>query len=243
MRIDVLTILPDLVTGAIGHSIIGRACAAGQIDVRAVDIRGFADSRHHTTDDTPCGGGGGMIMKVEPVAAAIASVQAPDQAPRVILTEPSGRRFDQSVARELSAEPHLVFVCGRYEGMDDRVREHLVTDVLSIGDYVLTGGELPALVMIDAIARLLPGVLGNKFGAESDSFGNGLLEHPQYTRPRTFEGWAVPDILVGGNHAGVERWRRYWQLRRTREMRPDLWERFEPSADDLKLLADGEPIA
>jgi tRNA (guanine37-N1)-methyltransferase len=240
IRIDVVTILPEMVEGALDHSIIKRARESGIADIRAVDLRQFATDKHHTTDDTPCGGGGGMIMKVEPVAAAIDALREADKSCRVILTEPRGEVFTQAKARELAAEEHLIILCGRYEGVDERVREHLVTDEISIGDYILTGGELPALVILDAVVRLQDGALGDEAATEKDSFSDGLLEHPQYTRPRDFRGWPAPDILFTGNHAAIDKWRRKQQLIRTRERRPDLWERFEPTRQDLALLAEIE---
>jgi len=241
MRIEAVTIFPQMIEDAVSHSILKRARDAGLVQIEAVDLRAFAQGRHRITDDTPCGGGGGMIMKPEPFAAAIDHLTAEHGPARVILTDPQGERFTQEKARELAAEPHLIFLCGHYEGVDERVRDHLATDALSIGDYVLTGGELPALVMIDAIVRLQPGALGDAQAAEQDSFSEGLLEHPHYTRPREFRGWRVPDILFSGHHARIEKWRRWHRLQRTRDRRPDLWARFTPTEDDLKLLAQGEP--
>lgn len=241
MRVDVLTVLPEMVEHALGFSIVGRAREAGLVDVRVVNLRDHAADRHRTTDDTPCGGGGGMIMKVDPVASALEAVTAGGPPARTILMDPQGGAFTQRVARDLAAEQHLVLVCGRYEGVDERIREHLVTEELSIGDYVLTGGELPALVVLDTVIRLLPGALGDAGAPERDSFADGLLEHPHYTRPRTFRGWEVPAILFSGNHARIERWRRWHQLTRTRDRRPDLWERYPLTEADRRLLAAGEP--
>ena len=238
IRIDVVTILPEMVAGALDHSIIKRAQEAGLAEIRVVNLRGYAADRHHTTDDTPCGGGGGMIMKIEPIAAALDALVTDGDRARVILTDPRGEPFSQAKARELAAEEHVVILCGRYEGVDERVREHLVTDEISIGDYILTGGELPALVMLDAIVRLQPGALGDEIATEKDSFSDGLLEYPQYTRPREFRGWEAPEILFSGHHAAIEKWRRREQLVRTRERRPDLWERFTPTRQDLALLAE-----
>jgi tRNA (guanine37-N1)-methyltransferase len=238
MRIDVVTILPEMVAGALGHSILQRAQDAGLVEINVVNLRDYAADRHHTTDDTPCGGGGGMIMKVEPIARALDALRASGVPCRVILTDPQGEVFSQTKAEELAKEERIVFLCGHYEGVDERVREHLVTDALSIGDYVLTGGELPALVMIDAITRLQPGALGDEAAPKKDSFSEGLLEYPQYTRPRSFRGWEVPEILFSGHHAQITRWRRRQQLIRTRERRPDLWVRFAPTPDDVKLLKD-----
>src|SRR5687768_3166142 len=239
MRIDVLTIFPEMIQEAVGHSILKRAQESGLVTINAINLRDFAADKHKTTDDTPVGGGGGMIMKPEPIANALDALGEGDR--RVILTEPRGKLFTQQVARELSKEEHLVFICGRYEGVDERVRQRLVTDELSIGDYVLTGGELPALVMLDAVVRLIPGALGEESAPEDDSFAEPLLEYPQYTKPRSFRGWEVPEILFSGHHAQIEKWRRWHQLIETREKRPDLWSRFEPSEQDEKLLSGGEP--
>lgn len=241
MQIDVVTIFPDLVRDALVHGVIGRALEAGIAGVSVRDLRDYAEGRHRTTDDTPCGGGGGMVMKPDPIGNALTAIRAGPGPDRVILTDPQGEVFSQAAARRLSEERHLVFVCGRYEGVDERVREHLVTDAYSIGDYVLTGGELPALVMIDAIVRLLPGALGGDDAAERESFGDGLLDYPQYTRPRSYQGWDVPELLFSGRHADIERWRRWRRLSQTRERRPDLWARYAPSAEDELLLEQGEP--
>ncbi len=240
MRIDVITVLPELVEHAVSQSIIGRARTAGIVEIAVHNLRDYTTDKHKTTDDTPCGGGGGMIMKPEPFTRAVEAVSMDDLRPRVILTDPRGRRFDQSLAVELSQEQQIVLLCGRYEGVDDRVRS-LVTDELSIGDYVLTGGELPALVIVDAVVRLLPGALGDEFGASKDTFSDGLLEHPQYTRPREFEGMPVPDILFTGDHARIERWRRWHRLTRTRDERPDLWATLSLSLADVRLAAGSEP--
>jgi tRNA (guanine37-N1)-methyltransferase len=243
MRLDIVTLFPEMIEGAVSHSILKRACDAGLVDIRAVDLRPYGQGRHRITDDTPAGGGGGMLMKVDPIADALAALAADGELGRVILTDPRGRLFTQSVARELAAVPRVVFICGHYEGVDERVRSGLATDTLSIGDFVLTGGELPALVMADAIVRLLPGVLGAEDAPERDSFAEPLLEYPQYTRPREHHGRAMPDILLTGDHARIERWRRWHQLHTTREQRPDLWAQFEPGPEDLRLLDAGEPDA
>lgn len=240
MRISILTILPEMVAPALGHSIIGRALDAGLLQVDVIDIRSFAGDRHRLTDDTPCGGGGGMIMKPEPIAAALRALDLPAGS-RIVLTDPQGVQFTQSMAVDLSLCPAMAIICGRYEGVDERVREHLVTDAVSMGDYVLTGGELPALAMVDAVSRLIPGVIGNAAAPANDSFCDGLLDHPHYTRPREFCGWAVPDVLFSGRHAEIDRWRRWRKLIATRDRRPDLWARFTPSKQDEKLLAGPEP--
>ncbi len=221
LRVDVLTIFPHMFPGPLGDSITGRALASGTVQVRAVDIRDFTTDRHRSTDDYPYGGGPGMVMRPEPLVAAIESVRQPQS--RLILLSPTGRHFTQPVAHELAAESHLVLVCGRYEGMDERVR--LLTDAeeVSVGDYVLTGGELAAMVVLDAVIRLLPGVLSSTeaWRDESHSF-EGLLEYPQYTRPVEFRGLRVPEILLSGHHAQVAAWRRRQALERTRERRPEL---------------------
>lgn len=183
-----------------------------------------------------------MIMKPDPIARALDALQSAEPANRVILTDPQGEVFTQAKARELALEPRLVFICGHYEGVDERIRERLITDELSIGDYVLTGGELPALVMIDSIVRLLPNVLGEESAPEKDTFSEGLLEYPQYTRPRELRGWAVPEILFSGHHAQIQRWRRWHQLVRTRERRPDLWAKIRLTPEDERILTAGEPV-
>jgi tRNA (guanine37-N1)-methyltransferase len=241
MRIDVVTIFPEMVEAVVGCSILRRAREVGIVDIRAVNLRDFASGRHHTTDDAPYGGGGGMIMMVEPIARALDALRSPGDSARVILTDPQGERFDQAKARAFSQEQHLILLCGHYEGVDERVRQYLVTDEISIGDYVLTGGELPALVIIDAVVRLLPGVLGDTEATQKDSFSEGLLDYPHYTRPRSFRGWRVPEILLSGHHERIRQWRRWHQLVRTRERRPDLWARFIPTSEDLKLLQEEEP--
>jgi tRNA (guanine37-N1)-methyltransferase len=240
MRIDVITIFPEMVNAALDYSMVKRARDAGLIDVNVLNLRDFATDRHRMTDDTPCGGGGGMIMKPEPIAAAVDSVRSDDGPSRVILTDPQGVTFTQEMARELATEPHVVVICGHYEGVDERVRQLVVTDEVSIGDYVLTGGELPALVIVDAVARLQPGVLGDVAAPDKDSFAESLLEYPQYTRPREFGGIEVPEVLLGGNHAEITRWRRTQQLLRTRERRPDLWAKHVASAMDQRLLAQAD---
>jgi tRNA (guanine37-N1)-methyltransferase len=219
--VDVLTIFPHMFPGPLGDSITGRALAAGVVRVNAVDIRDFTTDRHRSTDDYPYGGGPGMVMRPEPVVAAVEAVRRP--ASRLILLSPTGRRFDQRLAHELAASEHLVLICGRYEGVDERVRLVTGAEELSIGDFVLTGGELAAMVVLDAVIRLRPGVLSTSdaWRDESHSF-EGLLEHPQYTRPVDFRGLRVPDVLLSGHHAQVAAWRRRKALERTRETRPEL---------------------
>ena len=221
MDVHVLTIFPHMFPGPLGDSITGRALAAGVVRLNAVDIRDFATDRHRSTDDYPYGGGPGMVMRPEPVVAAVEAVRRP--ASRLILLSPTGRRFDQRLAHELAASHHLVLICGRYEGVDERVRLVTGAEELSIGDFVLTGGELAAMVVLDAVTRLLPGVLSTSdaWRDESHSF-EGLLEHPQYTRPLEFRGLRVPDVLLSGHHAQVAAWRRRQALERTRETRPEL---------------------
>jgi len=218
-------------------SILGKAQAAGLLDVRLHDLRDHTLDRHRTTDDAPYGGGGGMVMKPEPIFAAVerALGEAVGQVP-ILLLSPQGRLFDQKLARALAAQPQFALICGRYEGVDERVYEHLATDEISIGDFVLTGGELPAMVVIDAVARLIPGVLGDEGAAENDSHAAGLLEYPHYTRPPDFRGWQVPEILLSGDHARVAAWRREQSLRRTRTRRPDMLADVDLNADDRRLL-------
>ncbi len=220
MRIDVLTLFPAMVEGPLRESMIGRALEAGRLELGVHDIRAHGLGRHRTVDDAPFGGGSGMVMRVDVLDPAIAAVRRPES--HVVLFEPSGARFDQKMAERFATLPHLVLVCGHYEGIDARVREHLVDEVVSIGDYVLTGGEYAALVVVDATARLLPGVLGNESSAADESFTSGLLEYPHYTRPREYKGWEVPEILLSGNHGKVAEWRREQARLRTLEVRPDL---------------------
>jgi len=242
MQFEVFTLLPEVFPSYLESSILQRARQRGLIDVRVHNIRDYTHDRHHTTDDTPYGGGGGMVMKPEPVFEAVESVLGISSSPAqptpvpVILLTPQGRVFTQRVAEELSRHERIALLCGRYEGVDERIREHLVTDEISVGDYVLTGGELPALMMIDAISRLLPGVLGDPTGAEDDSHSMGLLEYPHYTRPPEFRGWKVPDILLSGDHAKIEKWRREQALQRTLHKRPDMIEKAELNEKDLKFV-------
>jgi tRNA (guanine37-N1)-methyltransferase len=242
MQFEVFTLLPEVFPPYLESSILQRARQRGLIDVRVHNIRDYTHDRHHTTDDTPYGGGGGMVMKPEPVFEAVESVLGLDPAqPQpplvpVILLTPQGRVFTQRLAEELSRHERIALLCGRYEGVDERVREHLVTDEISIGDYVLTGGELPALLIIDAVARLIPGVLGDPTGAQDDSHSMGLLEYPHYTKPPEFRGWKVPDILVSGDHAKIEKWRREQALTRTFYKRPDMLEKAELDKEDQKIV-------
>lgn len=238
MRIDVLTLFPAMFEGVFSSSILGKAKDKGLVELNTINFRDFSKNKHNTVDDYPYGGGGGMVLKPEPLFEAVESLtgnqQNTETAPRVILMCPQGETFTQKKAEELALESHLIFVCGHYEGYDERIREFLVTDELSVGDYVLTGGELPAMVVIDSVARLLPGVLGNENSAVTDSFSTGLLEYPQYTRPVSFRGMDVPDILMSGHHANIEAWRRKQSFLRTLERRPDMLEGLELSKEQLK---------
>lgn len=257
-----MTLFPEMFAGVFGSSILGKAREKGIVSFNAINFRDYSGNKHGSVDDTPYGGGGGMVLKPEPIFRAVEDLlgrqvgedavgssgeEAPGvdpglasnasvRPPRIILMCPQGETFTQKKAEELAQENHLVFICGHYEGYDERIREHLVTDELSIGDYVLTGGELPAMVVIDSVTRLLPGVLGNETSAVTDSFSTGLLEYPHYTRPVEFRGWKVPDILLSGHHANIEDWRRKEALRRTLLRRPDLLEKLELSSQDLKWL-------
>jgi len=220
MKIDVLTLFPAMFTGPLDESIVKRAREAGLLELKIHNLRDWTHDRHKTVDDRPFGGGPGMLLKVEPLFEAIESLQR--ESTRVILLSPSGRKFDQATARELAQLDDLLLVCGSYEGFDERVRETLADDELSIGDYVLTNGALPAMVVIDAVARLLPGVLGDDESSHDESFSHGLLEYPQYTRPAEFRGMKVPEVLLSGNHAEIEKWRREQARLRTESQRPDL---------------------
>ncbi|HSB02565.1 MAG TPA: tRNA (guanosine(37)-N1)-methyltransferase TrmD [Anaerolineales bacterium] len=241
MQFEVFTLLPEVFPPYLESSILQRARQRGLLDVRVHNIRAYTHDKHHTTDDTPYGGGGGMVMKPEPVFEAVEAVLGPSTQTQpvvvpVILLTPQGRVFTQRVAEELSRYERIALLCGRYEGVDERIREHLVTDEISIGDYVLTGGELPALILIDAVARLIPEVLGDPTGAEDDSHAMGLLEYPHYTRPPEFRGWKVPDVLISGDHAKIEKWRREQALSRTLHKRPDMLEKAELSEQDRKFV-------
>jgi tRNA (guanine37-N1)-methyltransferase len=256
LRFDVFTLFPEVLEPYLQTSILQRARQRGLVEVNRHNIRDWATDRHHVTDDEPYGGGGGMVMKPEPIFAAVEGVLGAPPACPVILLTPQGRLFTQEVAMQLAAPVlespalaegegvqsedgptlHLALLCGRYEGVDERVRQHLVTDEISIGDFVLTGGELPALVVIDALTRLVPGVLGDPDGPWDDSHASGLLEYPHYTRPPEFRGWRVPEILVSGDHARLARWRREQSLLRTRQRRPDLLASAPLSESDRKFL-------
>ncbi len=222
MRVDVLTLFPGIFAGPLDQSILLKARDAGILSVEVHDLREFAKGKHRVTDEPPFGGGGGMVMKPEPVFAGVESIKEKFGPGKVVLLSPQGERLTSALARRLAEVGHLILVCGRYEGVDQRVSDHLADIEVSIGDYVLTGGELPALVLIDAVARFLPGVLGDPLASSRDSFEDGLLEAPQYTRPREFRGHTVPEVLLSGDHAAIDHWRREEALRRTRLKRPDL---------------------
>jgi tRNA (guanine37-N1)-methyltransferase len=237
MRFDIFTLFPEIFAGVFDESILKRARAANLAELFLHNIRDYTTDKHHVTDDTPYAGGGGMVMKPEPIFAAVESVLR-DELSRVpiVLLSPQGRVFNQSIARELAQEPRLALICGHYEGVDERVREHLATDEISIGDYVLTGGEIPAMVLVDAVTRLLPGVLGDPIAPLKDSHANGLLEGPHYTKPAEYRGWKVPEILLSGNHAQIAKWRRREELRRTLEARPELLEKSELNEEEKDFL-------
>jgi tRNA (guanine37-N1)-methyltransferase len=237
MIVDVVTIFPAMVEPALGEGVVGRARERGDVEIRVRDLRDYTDDKHHVVDDVSFGGGPGMVMKPEPLFRAVEAIAAERGAPSaVLLMTPQGRRFTHEMAERFSRLERIVVLCGRYEGVDERVTETLVTDEVSIGDYVLTGGELPALVVIDAVVRLVPGVVGDAASVEEDSFVRGLLDHPHYTRPAVFRGMAVPDVLVSGHHAEIARWRRRERLRRTMDRRPELMAAADLSADERREL-------
>jgi len=238
MQIDILTLFPAMFDGPMTESILKRAQERELLTLRLHDIRRFATDKHHTVDDTPYGGGGGMVMAPGPLVAAIEDVRGPDTGTPVILLTPQGRVFTQRVAEELAGHPRLILVCGRYEGVDERVRQSAVTDEISTGDYVITGGELAAMIIVDAVARLIPGVLGAPWGAEEDSHAMGLLEYPHYTRPPEFRGMPVPVVLLSGDHAAIDAWRRREAIRRTWQRRPDLLLNAELSETERWFLAE-----
>lgn len=237
MKFDILTVFPDLFSAILGESIIGRAQENNLITINAVNIRDFSKDKHKKTDDYPYGGGNGMVMLAQPIYDAYMSiVENLAYNPRVIYMSPQGRKLDQSLVEELSQYEHLVLLCGHYEGVDERVLEEIVDEEISIGDYVLTGGELPAMVLIDAVCRTIPGVLSNEDSYSEESHCGGLLEYPQYTRPSEFNNRKVPDILMSGHHANIKKWRRQQSLLRTFKKRPDLLEKFILDPEDRKLL-------
>ena len=238
IRFDILSIFPEMFASPLQFSLLKRAREKGLIDVRLFDIRQYAKDKQKMTDDAPYGGGGGMVMKVEPIERALAALDLKGEETQVILLTPQGELFNQKMAEQLSLHSRLVLICGHYEGVDERVREHLTDKELSIGDYILTGGELSALVVIDAVSRLIPGVLGNSESAASDSFAMGILEYPQYTRPAVYRDWQVPEVLLSGHHAEITAWRRREALKRTWIRRPDLLEEGELSEEDQRILKE-----
>ena len=232
-RFHILTLFPEMVMDGLNTSIIGRAIEAGLLEINAVNIRDYSTNKHMKVDDYPYGGGAGLVMQPEPVYRAYKDLEKDmKKKPRVVYLTPQGTTFHQEMAKELAKEEELVFLCGHYEGIDERVLEEIVTDYVSIGDYVLTGGELPAMVMIDSISRLVPGVLHNDDSAGDESFENGLLEYPQYTRPPVFLDKEVPEVLLSGNHENIRKWRHEQSVKRTKERRPDLWEAYEKGMEE-----------
>jgi len=237
LRVDVIALLPEVFTAYWSESMLGRAQHAGLLHCRVWQLRDYTYDKHHVTDDAPYGGGVGMVMKPEPIFTAVEAVRSDEPRELVIVMAPTGTPFTQALAQELAeGYDHLIFVCGRYEAMDERVHDHLAQREISIGDYVLTGGELPALVVIDAVARLLPGVLGGEGAADNESFVTGLLEYPHYTRPPVYRGWAVPEVLLSGHHEAIRRWRRETSLRRTLERRPELLNTAPLTLEDQRIL-------
>src|SRR6056297_3439560 len=248
MRFDILTLFPEMFNGPFSDSMIKKARENGIIDINLIDIRDYTTDKHNTADDYPYGGGAGMVLKVEPIYYALADITEDfSQSTTNILLTPRGQKLDQSMVKDLSGKDRLVLICGHYEGIDERIRNNFVDQEVSIGDYVLTGGEIPAMVLVDAVARLLPGVLGHDESKKNDSFYNGILDYPHYTRPQEFKGMEVPEILLSGNHQLVDRWRKKEALKRTYLMRPDLIENTELTQDQQELLREikeeieGEP--
>lgn len=240
MIFEILTLFPGMFVSPLGESILGKARERGLVQVRVHNIRDHATDKHQITDDRPFGGGEGMVMKPEPIVRLLEALKAQGPLPWVVLLSPQGHMFNQDCARRWSTLPRLVLVCGRYEGVDERVAEHFADEEISLGDFVVTGGELPAMVILDAVTRLLPGVLGNAASAASESFVEPVLEYPQYTRPRDFCGHRVPEILLSGDHAAIQRWRRGQALLRTKVRRPDLFARLDLTPLDGKLLRQAE---
>jgi len=238
IRFDILSVFPEMFESPLNHSILKRAQEKGMAEIHLHNIRDYAEDKHRMTDDAPYGGGGGMVMKVEPIDRALASIVPSRDNALVVLLTPQGETFNQKIAEEMSRYFRIVLVCGHYEGVDERVRDHLVDREISIGDFVLTGGELSAMVVVDAVTRLIPGVLGNYDSASYDSFSTGLLEYPHYTRPGSYRDWQVPDVLLSGNHREIESWRRKESLKRTYLRRPDLLEKIKLCDEDEKTLED-----
>jgi tRNA (guanine37-N1)-methyltransferase len=244
MRIDILTLFPQMFDGFLNCSIIVRAIEHGLVDIKLHDIRAYTHDKHHVVDDYPYGGGAGMVLKPEPIFEAVDYIKEELGLPQVstILLSPQGRLFNQEIARKLAGCRNLILICGHYEGVDERVAEHLVSDEISIGDYLLSGGEVAAMVVADCVIRLLPGVLGSEVSLVEDSHIGGLLEYPQYTRPAVYRGWAVPEILLSGDHGEIARWRRQQSLLRTSKRRPDLMEKAVLSREDKRLLSEASEI-
>ncbi|OGR25745.1 MAG: tRNA (guanosine(37)-N1)-methyltransferase TrmD [Desulfuromonadaceae bacterium GWB2_53_15] len=240
MKFNILTLFPGMFIGPFDESIIRRGRDKQLIDISLHNIRDYSVDRHQTADDAPYGGGAGMVMKVEPLSACIEHVKAQHPTSTVVMTSPQGRRFTHKIADELAARDGLIIICGRYEGIDERIRDLYVEDDISLGDYVISGGEIAAMVIVDAVTRLVPGVLGSDESATTDSFCDGLLEYPQYTRPPEFKGLKVPDILLSGNHELIRKWRRNESLRKTRTLRPDLLSDIDLTKEDRKMLAELE---
>lgn len=236
MKFDILSIFPEMFTSFLNSSILKKAQEKGIIEIRLCDIRQYAEDKHRMTDDAPYGGGGGMVMKVEPIDRALKDLASVEGNEIIVLLTPQGETFNQEVAEQLSQYSRLILICGHYEGVDERVREYLVDREISIGDYILTGGELSALVIVDAVSRLIPGVLGNSESALSDSFSMGILEYPHYTRPSEYRGWETPEVLLSGNHREIQQWRKKEALKRTWARRPDLLQKVELSEEDRRLL-------
>ncbi|ASB89637.1 tRNA (guanosine(37)-N1)-methyltransferase TrmD [Bacillus sonorensis] len=241
MRIDFLTLFPEMFEGVLGSSILQKAQEKNAVRFHVVNFRAYSDNKHQTVDDYPYGGGAGMVLKPQPVFDAVEKLTAEaGTSPRIVLVCPQGERYTQKKAEELAKEDHLMFICGHYEGYDERIREHIATDEISIGDFVLTGGELPAMMIADSVVRLLPGVLGKEESHLEDSFSTGLLEHPHYTRPADYKGWKVPEVLTSGNHAKIKEWRRKESLKRTFLRRPDLLEHYPLSDEERKWISEWE---
>ncbi|MBX9984702.1 tRNA (guanosine(37)-N1)-methyltransferase TrmD [Priestia sp. Y58] len=237
MKIDVLSLFPSMFDGVFGESILKKAQEKNAVELNVVNFREYSTNKHQNVDDYPYGGGAGMVLTPQPIFDAVEKLTETAKKPRVVLLCPQGERYTQAKAEELAAEEHLIFICGHYEGYDERIREQLVTDEISIGDYVLTGGELGAMVVIDSVVRLLPDVLGNNHSAVQDSHSTGLLEHPHYTRPADFRGLTVPEVLMSGNHKKIEQWRQKESLKRTLLRRPDMLEKMELTEEQKKLVA------
>ncbi|MCY8086811.1 tRNA (guanosine(37)-N1)-methyltransferase TrmD [Bacillus sonorensis] len=241
MRIDFLTLFPEMFEGVLGSSILQKAQEKNAVRFHVVNFRAYSHNKHQTVDDYPYGGGAGMVLKPQPVFDAVEKLTAEaGTSPRIVLVCPQGERYTQKKAEELAKEDHLMFICGHYEGYDERIREHIATDEISIGDFVLTGGELPAMMIADSVVRLLPGVLGKEESHLEDSFSTGLLEHPHYTRPADYKGWKVPEVLTSGNHAKIKEWRRKESLKRTFLRRPDLLEHYPLSDEERKWISEWE---